>query len=168
MKRNYDYSLYKELGGDPDRLPQVETYKDFNGKIKYQIFLYADALNWPEFRRLALIAAQAHFIQRDPINEGQYIERDAPPIAGSPYYKLEPEGDSYNLWVNIQCPNEAEYVAVKAVAESKIREIQRAKYRFGPMWHTQVNADLMESRHAGSGADEAVNSLLTAFNIATY
>lgn len=141
MFKGYDFELFFELGGNETEPPYVDTIEDINGRMICRIFVCADCLTWKEFREQAAVAAQAHLLKKSPMYEGKFIEKKAAPIADKPHYILD-ESSGYAVYVNIQCPNEAEYEVTKSLARLKIEEIQKAKDRFGVLWKTQVRADL--------------------------
>ena len=168
QKVKYDYQLFYAFGGSPGSEPYVDTVKALNGETQYRIFICADCVDWKEFSKLSLAAKQAHIFKRHPMYEGQYIERDYEPISGKPSYLLEDLGDSFAVWINIQCPNVLEYEATKGIAGIKIDEIETAKKLHGSLiWKTQVPGVEFTKYKTNQNDDVDVNYLLEKFGIYT-
>ena len=136
----YDFDLFYELGGsDP---PYVDFATDHRGRTSCRIFICSDCLEWEEFQKQALIAAKAHQMRKNPMYEGELINKSSAPIANDPHYLLDERTDCFAVYVNIQCPDKEEYERAKIIAASKIAEIEKAKELFGsPLWRTQVSAE---------------------------
>lgn len=145
MVKGYDFELYYSLGGCPEEPPYVDFVKDLQGE-EIRIFVCADCLTWKEFSKLAAAAAQAHLMRKSPLYAERLVKKDALPISSEPHYILEDLGNAtYAVYINISCPNEAEYEATKSLARIKIGEVTKAKKRFGdPLWKTQIKADFTQ------------------------
>lgn len=140
---NYNFPLFYELGGRSDDPPYCDYITDGRGQTSCRLFVCADCVSWESFRKQALIAAQAHMMQKDPMYDNKLIARgSAAPIANNPHYLLDQRPGCYAVYINVQCPDADEYEKTKVLASLKIDELEKAKQLYGePLWRTQVTAE---------------------------
>lgn len=164
MYQRYDWSLWKELGGEEP--PYINHSKGVNGKEEIQIFVDADFFHkWKDFNDESLKAVKAHLLRHDPLHPDRYTRKPyATPIATRPAFLIEVcESERFDiLWVNAAVKNEAEFEAVKAAGNLKRQEVRNAIERFGfPLWRSQVDFDAVAYPSSKNDpSDDAVHSLL--------
>ncbi len=134
MKENYSKSYFcarylSDNGVACDRYPVgYNVDREQGGKSTVILVNASWFTDWPSFHKQAEIALDAAAVEFDSFNS-RYVKRGHTfPVSGAPQYLLEKNKlfeDTFDVWVNTLCPDEAEFQRVLSEARQRIENYKK-------------------------------------------